>query len=340
MARPRPPLSLQTAGALRRLSHRLRRPPPEPVAQPVPASLSPGTFDLWLASYWGDVLAVIDAACADAGPEAFALFRDLDPDLWALLLTQEYSVFAHIKALLPTAPEPELQEIWNGASGAALAAQSAAFYRRLARRYAEHSRRSLQDSLVLDFGCGWGRLTRLLARDVTPGRLCACDPVQAILDVCASSRVPADLRRCEFVPDSLPFDEPFDLAYAFSVFTHLSEPAHERSLQALYDAIVPGGLLVATIRPPEYLRLCERLHPLLASLGPEPERRLQEPLYLFAPHESTPLAVASPASDVTYGETVITPAYLRRHWSDRFELVDVDLLIGDPYQVMLTLRRA
>jgi hypothetical protein len=29
---------------------------------------------------------------------------------------------------------------------------------------------------------------------------------------------------------------------------------------------------------------------------------------------------------------------VRRQWTDRFELLDVDLLLDDPYQVMLTLR--
>ena len=42
---------------------------------------------------------------------------------------------------------------------------------------------------------------------------------------------------------------------------------------------------------------------------------------------------------MTYGETVVTLPYVRERWSERFELLEVDLLIGDPYQVMLTLRR-
>ena len=37
---------------------------------------------------------------------------------------------------------------------------------------------------VLDYGCGWGRLVRFLARDVPQGSLYGCDPVEAILDVC------------------------------------------------------------------------------------------------------------------------------------------------------------
>ena len=42
---------------------------------------------------------------------------------------------------------------------------------------------------------------------------------------------------------------------------------------------------------------------------------------------------------MTYGETVITLPYVRERWSPLFELLDVDLLVGDLYQLMLTLRR-
>ncbi len=40
---------------------------------------------------------------------------------------------------------------------------------------------------------------------------------------------------------------------------------------------------------------------------------------------------------MTYGETVITLPYIREHWSDRFELLGVDILIDDLHQVVITL---
>jgi SAM-dependent methyltransferase len=293
-----------------------------------------------LRTFWDDQLASIDRGCVNAGPEAFALFRGLDADLWAMLLTQEQEVYPNIGALLPDVPEVELQVMWNGTSGVALATQSCGFYELLGRLQATHGQRPLRDCRVLDFGCGWGRMTRFLARDVEPGRLCGCDPVDGILEVARTSRVPAHLARSEFLPERVPFDERFDLAYAFSVFTHLSETAHAASLRALHKAIVPGGLLVLTIRPPEYLRTCELLHPVLASLGDEPATRLDQPLYLFAGHDPLPhMFDDTEDSELTYGETVVTLTYVRERWSDLFELLDVHLLIGDPNQIVLALRR-
>ena len=303
------------------------------------ASLAPDRLDAWLEHLYGEQLTAIDAACAGGGADRFALFADLDTDVWALLLTQEYDAYPNIRALLPSVPDSALQELWNGTSGVALAAQSAAFYDRLRRRFARHGECGLADARVLDFGCGWGRLTRLLARDVAPGLLYGCDPVEQILDVCREARVPATLVRSDFLPDRLPFEEPFDLAFAFSVFTHLSEVAHERSLRALHGALRPGAILVVTVRPPSYLRLSPLMRPALESLGPDPDARLREPRHLFVAHPAESSHPQYEGGEMTYGEAVITLPYVRERWSGMFELLDVDVLLGDLYQVMLTLRR-
>ena len=295
-------------------------------------------LDSWLQLFHGE-LAPIEEACAAGGPEAFARFRDLDDDLWALLLTQEFESYPNVRELLPSVPDRSLQQLWNGVSGVALAAQSKAFYSKLRERYAAYSERALADSQVLDFGCGWGRLTRFLARDVEPGRLYGCDPVEQILDVCRECGVPATLARSEFVPERLPFDVEFDLAFSFSVFTHISEPAHESCLRALHRSLRPGALLVMTIRPPEYLRFSPLMRPARDELGPEPESRLAEPRYLFVPHPAEPSHLQWEGGEMTYGETVITLPYVHERWSPLFELLEVDLLVGDLHQVMLTLRR-
>ena len=294
--------------------------------------------DSWL-ELFDKTLGPIEEACADGRPESFALFRDLDDDLWALLLTQEYEAYPNIRSLLPRVPDPSMQELWNGASGVVLAAQSQAYYAKLRERYGAYSDRPLSESRVLDFGCGWGRLTRYLARDVEPGNLYGCDPVEQILQVCRDSGVPATLARSDFVPERLPFDVEFDLALSFSVFTHISEAAHESCLQALHRSLRPGALLSLTVRPPEYLRFSPLMRPALESLGPEPAARLAGPRYLFVPHPAEPSHLQYEGGEMTYGETVITLPYVRERWSQWFELLAVDVLVGDLYQLMLTLRR-
>ena len=304
------------------------------------AAVGPATarWDSWLQTFFGEQLEPIESECATRGPAAIESFRRLPSHVWALLLTQEYGCYPAIKAVLPDVPEAELQATWNGTSGASLAAQGVQFYDRLRERYGEYSAVGLQDSAVLDFGCGWGRLTRMFARDVRPGALFGCDPAPLILDLAERNRVPATFARSEHIPERIPFEQSFELAFAFSVFTHLSERAHIASLRALHHALRPGGILVVTIRPAEYLWLCELLAPVLAGLGPEPRARLVEPLYLFTAHDALPLTPRVDGQELSYGETVVTLAYVRERWADLFELLCVDLLLVDPYQMMLTLR--
>jgi hypothetical protein len=322
--------------AAKRLARNLR-----PDADQDSAPAAEGRLDSWLEHFHGERLAEIDDACAQStSSERYALFRDLDDDLWALLLTRQYDRFPHIRALLPAMPEPALQEMWNGRSGLALASQSKAFYAKLRDRYERYGVRPLAAASVLDFGCGWGRLTRYLARDLAPGQLYACDPVEAILDVCRASRVPATLARSSFRPRKLPFDRRFDLAFAFSVFTHLSEAEHERCLRVLHEGLDPGGILIVTIRPPAYLHSCQAMHQLRDGLRLDEPAALTTARYLFVPHAAVAVHPQyGGEGDMDYGETVITMAYVRQHWSERFDLLEVDLLLEDPEQVMLTLRR-
>jgi SAM-dependent methyltransferase len=308
----------------------------------VPDAVPEEAIDSWLAHCYGRKLEEIDQDCTDlAGRERYALFQDLDDDLWALLLTQLYDLYPNIKAALPGVPASDLQELWNGRSGLDLAGQSNAFYTKLRHSYQLHGVRPLSVAKVLDFGCGWGRLTRYLARDVAPGHLYGCDPLEGILETCLQTRVPATLARSDFLPDQLPFEECFDLVYAFSVFTHLSERAADRSLQALHHSITPGGLLILTVRPPAYAEICE---PLRRVVGQAAVATKTDPFtrasYLFAPHRDQPGASALWGEhDVDYGETIITIGYIRERWADYFELVSAELLLCDPYQVVLTLRR-
>ena len=301
--------------------------------QPAAAGL-----DDWLVPLCGDELSRIDKLMADAGPEGWSAFRELDDDLWSLLLTLDYESFPGIRGFLPDLPEPALQEVWNGTSGAALAAQSVCFYRRLKEAWAKHGSGEMTSAHVLDFGCGWGRLTRMLARDVDPGNLYGCDPVESILEVCRENGVPAELARSDFLPETVPFDQSFDMVFSFSVFTHISERAHLASLEAVHSSLSPGGLFVATIRPPSYLDFSPLMKPALDRLPPDRERALSEARYLFAPHETDGHPQFG-GQQMDYGETVITLPYVRDNWSRWFELLDVALMTGDMYQVVLTLRK-
>lgn len=299
------------------------------------------SLDWWLDPLFSESLDQIESALQGAGPEGYALFRDLDDDLWSLLLTKEFESWPGIRSFLPDLPDPALQQMWNGTSGPTLAAQSVCFYRKLKEMQKLHGTGLLERCRTLDFGCGWGRLTRMLGRDVEPGLLYGCDPVDSILDVSRQCRVPANLARSEFLPEELPFEERFDLVFAFSVFTHISEAAHLASLEAIHSGLAPDGLLVVTVRPPSYISHNPMMQSAAKALGSDPLAALKEPNYLFMPHDTDghPQYDEDADDPMSYGETVIPLAYIREKWASMFDLLDVSLMTGDMYQVAVTLRR-
>jgi hypothetical protein len=303
---------------------------------------APQAYDDWLVHVAGEHLDAIDARCARLSPDdpaRLALFRGLDDDLWAMLLSQDYACYPHIKAALPAVPEAALQELWNGASGPRLANQTKTFHAKVRDRFAAHGAVPLAEARVLDHGCGWGRLLRTFARDVEPGHLFGTDPTPMILDVCRRDRVPAELHDIDVLPERLPVSG-IDLAYAFSVFTHTSPVATDRALDALHGAIVPGGILVVTVRPPAYLTLSPDFRPALDELGPAWSQALGGPRHLFVPHEAQASHFQYYGEDMTYGEAIITLPWIRERWAPRFELLDAAPLVGDLHQVVVTLRRS
>lgn len=318
----------RAAAALSRLRHRGNRaggtPTPGPAERPAHSDL-----DRWLVPLFGQELTAIEARLDGAGPEGFREFRDLDDDLWALLLTLEYEAYPGIRDFLPELPPREIQEKWNGASGPALAAQSVSFYSKLKDLQRRFGKVDLADAKVLDVGCGWGRLTRMFARDLEPGNLYGCDPVDEILDACRDSGVPASLSRSEFLPERFPFETSFDLIFAFSVLTHVSEKAASAVIGAASKSLEPGGLLVFTVRPISYLEVNPLMAPAADKVG--------DP-YLFVPHpvEDHP---QFDGEEMNYGESIITLPWIEQNWSDEFEITDVAVMTADIYQVVVTLRK-
>lgn len=297
-----------------------------------------GPFDPWL-SLFDDRLNELDRASAREGEGALPRFRELDDDLWTVLLSRSYERYPGIRDLMPLLPEPDLQLRWNGASGLDLLTQGKVFYRRVRAALARHGATTLGRATVLDFGCGWGRLTRFFIRDLPAGSLFGCDSVQSILDFCRRSGLPAEFALCDPRPARLPFERKFDLVLAFSVFTHLSEPAQDACLRAIHEALAPGGLFLATIRSPAYLTGHELGAGLQDQLDEDPLTALQTPRYLFAPHTADPDHPQFTGGEMDYGEAVISLPYVRERWAEWFELLDVGLLTEDMHQVTVTLRR-
>lgn len=100
---------------------------------------------------------------------------------------------------------------------------------------------------VLDFGCGCGRVMRRWA-DVSGPTFFGSDYNPRLIDWCRAHLPFAHFEVNGLAPPLPLADDQFDLVYALSVFTHLTEPLAQEWLAELRRVIKPGGLLLLTTR--------------------------------------------------------------------------------------------
>jgi SAM-dependent methyltransferase len=98
---------------------------------------------------------------------------------------------------------------------------------------------------ILDFGCGCGRVARRWATVQGPA-FHGSDYNPALVAWC-SENLPFLNASVNRLDPPLPYpDGRFDLIYALSVFTHLTEAQHHSWMHELRRVLRPGGLLIFT----------------------------------------------------------------------------------------------
>jgi trans-aconitate 2-methyltransferase len=129
------------------------------------------------------------------------------------------------------------------------------------------------DELVVDAGCGTGRLTEKLLERLPRGRAIAVDRSGSMLLVASEHLRPRFGGRIAFTradAAALPFAGVADAIFSTATFHWI--PDHERLFASLFTALKPGGRLVAQCGGgPNLERVHERC-----------ERLMHQPL--FAPH--------------------------------------------------------
>ncbi len=190
----------------------------------------------------------------------------------------------------------------------------------------------------LDFGCGCGRLARMFKGH--PYKVIGCD---------------IDSRHVKWVNDNLnymtgvltsvnpplPFsDKEFDGILANSVFTHLNETSQDKFLRELNRICVPNGYLMLSVHGARALERAVNEEMIRNMINVE-EKLFQKAYDAFYKNqyafilqeghlttysnekkmriESTQGIIEEPFE---YGITFIPEAYIRKHWSRWFEIVD------------------
>ena len=112
---------------------------------------------------------------------------------------------------------------------------------------------------ILDFGCGWGRMLRLLRfkKELEHVELHGCDITPEFLDAVRRSVPYVCLTVCKREPP-LPYTEDwFEVIYAYSVFSHLSEQSCLDWGEQFARVLKPGGKVLVTTQGEKFLQACE-----------------------------------------------------------------------------------
>lgn len=277
-------------------------------------------------------LSYIDRAeqvAAETGDPSQALqhLRGLGLDDFGLfMISLPNDQYPALSRVLPRMASPEIQKSWTGASGVDLLKQTLAFTRLLETSVVRHTAKPMHGATILDFGCGYGRLLRMMCYYSDPNRIWGVDAWDRSLATSRDAGVLAHLAQSERVPESLPVgDTKFDVAFAFSVFTHLAPKAAEACLAAVRRHMVDGGLFIPTIRPVEFWPFLDKMRGLSVA-----ER-------LTADHERTGIAYLPHAGEEgeTYGDASLSFDFFKR---EGWTFLGYDRSIADTYQVAVVLR--
>lgn len=211
-------------------------------------------------------------------------------------------------------PAAAVQERFVGSSGRPALEEATAFVDRL---IAEAGTDPAQWR-VLDFGCGWGRISRVLLRVCTAENLVGADVLPQSVAMCREAMALAVFR--ETAADRpLPFgDASFDVVTAYSVFSHLDESTFRRHFDDFHRLLPKGGLVAFTTLKPahfacwvleekgeKYMRVHLERARFSAGLW---ARRLEGGEILFVPTGGGDEVLKSSF----YGQTIIPRTYLER----------------------------
>lgn len=282
-------------------------------------------------SYSDDIIATADEI-AQAGDvdDVLEKLRQLCPDDFAeLLLELPNPRFPNLSAILPRMASEEIQRNWTGDSGIALLGYTTSFVRLAAYNYQRFLGRGLNDRTILDFGCGYGRILRLMYYYSSPSRIWGLDAWEKSIELCRADGVLGQLAVSDYLPTAMPVgDATFDFIYSFSVFTHLSERAATMALSTLRRYVARDGLFVITIRPKEYWL---QLDAAVAG-GTIIDRdvlvaRHDRSGFAFVPH-----ALEAIDGEVTYGDTSLSFEWIEQH-AEGWNMVGYDRSLFDPFQI-------
>lgn len=165
---------------------------------------------------------------------------------------------------------------------------------------------SFRDKRILDFGCGAGRTLRHFTDEALECEFWGCDiDAESVEWLRRTLSPPFHVFENAEEPQLDLETQSFDLIYAVSVFTHLTD-SWSRWLLELHRILAPGGLLIATF------------------IGPGAAPHITDEMWL---ENRIGMNVLRPGQSWELGGPMVlhSPWWIRAHWGRAFEILDLQL---------------
>jgi SAM-dependent methyltransferase len=226
----------------------------------------------------------------------------------------------------PGLPDDETQKITNNLSGARSLEGAARMYSFIADVV---GKRPYAEPRILDFGCGWGRITRLLPQLTSDDNIFGIDVDDRLVAACRHFLVGMHFTLVKPM-EPLPFpDAHFNLVLANSVFSHLNEHSQRFYVNEIGRCTRAGGIFIATTMGLRNLNtmLSSKSGWLttVISSSEQAENDLRAGRFVYYPTRRLK----------DYGIAFVPKGWTAANWAPKFEVVDVATSLSQDVNVAI-----
>jgi len=229
---------------------------------------------------------------------------------------------------LPGFPSETVQVNTTGQAGRDSLSEAAMFHEDCIETFRELGNPLTPEKMLLDFGAGWGRITRFFLRELPPENLHGIDIIEDYVNICRETFESPNFTLCDPWPPTRLADESFTHVTGYSVFSHLSEKACHTWMQEFYRILKPGGIVAVTTRGRSFLDYCESLRgssskyqqALATMFDSFDDARARYDAGEFLHSNSHGVTGVAAMNSTFYGESFIPEAYARTAYAPQFTL--------------------
>jgi len=147
---------------------------------------------------------------------------------------------------MPGFPEDSIQKQFVGSTQRDALQEGFNFYK-VVKQYCQSLGNPIRpNTKIVDFGCGWGRITRFFFKDIHPENIFGLDVDFDMISFCSTSLHCGTYQTVNPEPPTEFKDNSVDIIFAYSVFSHLAKTFAINWIKEFSRILKPNGVLLAT----------------------------------------------------------------------------------------------